>query len=448
MAHAEIEGVGTVPWYRALDRAQWKALLAANLGWTFDGFEIYALILTVGLALKQLLEPAQLASLPAYAGMVIAINVFGWGVGGLIGGIVADYLGRKRTMMLAIAAYSLTTALSAFAWDWVSFACLRLLVGIAIGSEWVTGASMVAELWPDEARGKGGGFMQCGAGIGNFIAAAVWLGVGASGPGAWRYMYLIGVLPALLTLWIRRGVPESHRWERADERRRAARERKRSGVALGDDDVAFTRFTLVDLFAERAVRGRLFLSLAMVVATVIAWWGIASWIPPYVGSVAAKAGRSATEYAALAGMIYNGVGILGYVFFGFAADAVGRKPVTMLFFAMGLLLTPALFLWAQDLDTVLWVTAVNGFFTLGIWAWAPIWLPELYPTRMRATAVAFSFNAPRLIACIGPLVAGTLIVALGGYGHAATIIGSIYVLGLICAPFLPETRAKPLPETV
>jgi MFS family permease len=420
------EAVVSLPWYRALDRAQWKALLAANLGWTFDGFELYALILTVGVALHQLLDTTQLPSLPAYAGTVIAINVFGWGVGGLLGGIIADYLGRRRTMILAILAYSVTTGLSAFAWDWTSFAILRLLVGIAIGSEWVTGASMVAELWPEDARGKGGSLMQCGAGIGNFIAAAVWLGVGALGPSAWRYMYLIGILPALLTLWIRFGVPESALWEQADERRRAARDLKRRGASLTGENAAMTRFTLVDLFAERAVRARLIFSLLMVVSTVVGWWGIASWIPPYVGSVAAKAGLSAPQYAAFAGMIYNAVGILGYLFLGFVADAVGRKPVTMLFYFMGLVLTPALFLWAHDLETILLITAVNGFFTLGIWAWAPIWLPELYPTRMRATAVAFSFNAPRLIACIGPLIAGTLIVALGGYGSAATIVGSFY----------------------
>jgi MFS family permease len=95
--------------------------------------------------------------IPRYSGYILATTVFGWATGGVIGGIIADYIGRKRTMMLAILAYSLTTGLSAFAWDWVSFAVLRFLVGVAIGSEWATGASIVSELWPDHARGKGGG---------------------------------------------------------------------------------------------------------------------------------------------------------------------------------------------------------------------------------------------------------------------------------------------------
>src|SRR5580704_12501725 len=209
------ESVLPLPWYRTLSRAQWKVLIASNLGWTFDGFEIFALFLTVGFALRQLLDAAEYSAIPQYAGYILACTVFGWATGGVIGGIIADYIGRKRTMMLAILAYSLTTGLSAFAWDWESFAVLRFLVGVAIGSEWATGASIVSELWPDHARGKGGGLLQCGAGIGGLLASGVWLLIGGMGPNAWRWMYLIGVLPAFIVLWIRRNIPESSRWEEA-----------------------------------------------------------------------------------------------------------------------------------------------------------------------------------------------------------------------------------------
>src|ERR1051326_4762478 len=124
MSHAS-----TAPthWYRSLDARQWNTLLASNLGWLFDGDETYALIISIGVALRQLLEPSQYSQIPAYAGTVIALTLLGWGVGGLIGGVVADYLGRKRTMMLAILAYAITTGISAFAWDWLSFAALRFL---------------------------------------------------------------------------------------------------------------------------------------------------------------------------------------------------------------------------------------------------------------------------------------------------------------------------------
>jgi MFS family permease len=217
------------PWYRSLNRSQWNILLAANLGWLFDGFELYALFLTVGPAMRSLLEPAQYPQIPAYIGTVVAITLLGWGIGGIVGGLLADYIGRKRTMIFAILAYSITTGLTAISFDWVSFALLRFLVGIAIGSEWATGSSMMAELWPDHARGRGAGLMQCGIGIGFFLASFVWLYVSALGPNSWRYLYLIGILPALLTLWIRTSIPESAKWEEADARRRAALARQCSG---------------------------------------------------------------------------------------------------------------------------------------------------------------------------------------------------------------------------
>jgi MFS family permease len=438
----------SLPWHRLLNRDQWRVLAASNLGWLFDGFELYALFLTVGFALRQLLDVAQQAQVPRYAGYILATTVFGWATGGVIGGIIADYIGRKRTMILAILAYSLTTGLSALAWDWVSFAVLRFLVGVAIGSEWATGASIVSELWPDHARGKGGGLLQCGAGLGGILASLVWLAVGGAGPNAWRWMYLIGVLPALVTVWIRRGIPESPRWEAASERRAAAHAMRRSGAALEGENRALTRFTVVDLFADRSVRRPLICAFLMMLSVTFAFWGVSTFIPTYVGSVASKAGLSAPTWSAWAGLATSICGLFGFVSLGFLADAFGRKPAAMLFYFMSLILTPVVYLWAQDVYGLLFSVAVFGFFTLGIWAWASIWLPELFPTRMRATAVAFTFNAPRFISCMGPLIAGTLIVSLGGYGPAATIVGLFYILGLVVAPFLPETNGKPLPETM
>jgi MFS family permease len=438
----------SVPWYRTLNRAQWQVLFMSNLGWLFDGFEIYALFLTVGFALHQLLETVQLAALPRYAGIVLATTVFGWATGGVLGGIIADYIGRKRTMMLAILAYSLTTGLSAIAWNWQSFAILRFLVGVGIGSEWVTGASLVSELWPDNARGKGGGLLQSGAGIGSFLASGVWLLIGGLGPNAWRFMYLVGILPALLVLWLRRGMPESTRWEEANERRRAARAQQQSGIALEGIDAALTRFTVTDMFLDKSVRPRLIAAFLMMLSVTFGFWGVATFVPTYVGTVAAKAGLSAPFYSAVAGLLGTGVSIFGFIALGFLADGIGRKPTAMLYYAMCLVLTPVVYMWASGMGQLLAAVTVFGFFTGGIWAWAPVWLPELFPTRMRGTAVAFCFNAPRWISCVGPLIAGTLIVALGGYGPAATIVGLFFIVGVIAAPFLPETNGKPLPHAL
>jgi MFS family permease len=433
---------GPAPWYRALNRTQWRTLAATNLGWLFDGFETYALFLTVGPAMRSLLEPAQHPHIPHYIGIVVAITLLGWGTGGLIGGVLADYIGRKRTMIYAMLAYSIMTGLTALSFSWESFALLRFLVGIAIGSEWATGSSMIAELWPANARGRGAGLMQCGLAIGFFVASLVWLVIGELGPSSWRVMFLLGVLPALLTMWIRTSIDESKLWSETNARRCAAQARRDGGAALAADERALTRFTLLDLFGSHELRRRVVLLFAMSLATTLAWWGIATWVPPFVASVAAAAGKPAHEWASYAGMTYNFGALLGYVCLGFAADRLGRRPVTFCYFALALLMTPVLFLWTRNLDLLLIAAALNGFFTLGLFSWMPVWLPELFPTRSRATGVAFVFNAPRFIAFLGPIFAGNLIDRLGGYSQAATIISAIYVLGLVVTPFLPETRGR------
>lgn len=435
-----------VPWYRLLDRSQWNTLIASNLGWMFDGYETFAVITVVGTAMRQLLEPSQYGQIPVYAGLTIALTLLGWGVGGLIGGVLTDYLGRKRTMLLAILAYSITAGVSAFAWDWVSFVVLRFLVGVAIGSEWVTGASIVAELWPDRARGRGVGLMQSGLGAGFFLASFAWLFIGPLGPNAWRFMFLLGVAPALITVWVRRSIPESERWQSVAAARDAAVARKRSGAVLASHDQALARFTVADLFADRETTRRVMLAFLMSLATTFGFWGISTWIPLYVGAFAAAGGLSNPVWQSYAGMALNGAAVAGYVAFGFLADGLGRKAVTIGYVIGSVASVVVMFVGAQELAMMLVGAALCGFFVSGQYTWMAAWLPELFPTRMRATAAAFVFNMPRLIAWTGPLISGWIIANLGGFSHAALAISTIYVLGLVAAPFLPETLGKPLPE--
>jgi MFS family permease len=444
----DIASSTSVPWFRTIDRNQWRTLLATILGWLFDGFETYALVLAVVPAMRSLLDPSAFRQIPAYAGWVFGITLLGWGIGGMIGGVLADYIGRKRTMILAILAYSIMTGLTAVAFNWLSFALLRLLVGIAIGSEWATGASIVAEQWPDRVRGRAAGLMQSGICVGFFIAALVWYFVGPMGPDAWRYMFLIGVLPALLTLWIRTSIPESALWTRADAQRRAAIERKREGTALTAEEQALARFTIADLFAEPESRRRTIIVFLMSLATTLAWWSISTWVPFYSAGLAGAAGLPALAWQTYAALAFNFGALLGQVGFGFLADGFGRKPVTMVYFAAAFAMTPVLFLWTSDPGLLLAVAAVNAFFCQGLFAWMPTWLPELYPTHLRATALAFAFNMPRFIACFGPPLAGTMIATFGGYGTSAMVISCIYILGFAVVPLLPETRSKALPEKV
>jgi MFS family permease len=265
------------------------------------------------------------------------------------------------------------------------------------------------------------------------------------GPGAWRTMFLIGVLPALLTLWVRKAMPESAMWERVNDRRRAAVERKRSGAALQEHEQALARFTLVDLFHEPEIRRRTLIAFLMSFATNLGFWGISTWVPPYIASVAANAGLPGPQWAGFAGMAYNAGAVGGYIVLGFLADIWGRKPTTMVYFLGAFAFVPVVFLWTQDVALLLVAAAVLGWFATGQYTWMSAWLPELFPTRIRATGAGFVFNAPRFIAWIGPLVSGTLIATFGGFSQAALAIGAVYILGFAAALFLPETKGKPLP---
>lgn len=431
-------------WRDGVTRTQWRSLIAANLGWLFDGFETYALILTVGTVVHRLDATAPQSSIAFLSGATIAVTLLGWGMGGILGGVFADYFGRRRTLLVSIVLYALFTGLTALSWDLTSFLVLRFVTGFALGSEWGTGASLVAEIWPSNARAKAAGLMQCGLGLGFFIASACWYVVAPLGPDSWRIMFLIGVLPALFALWLRRTVPESEQWTRAAGRRHSLR--SRNAAELSTHDVSYTRLTLRQIFADPKLRRLTILGSLMSLTTTLAWWGISTWVPLYVSSIAAASGGNATAWASGAGMIYNIGAIAGYIAFGFLADRFGRKPATMLYFAASLVLTPVLFLWTHDLRLIVVVLIVNGFFTLGQYTWMPVWLPEFYPTHLRATGAAFVFNAARFVAFLGPLLAGAIISALGGYGIAATVVGLIYILGLVVAPFCPETRGRSLDD--
>ncbi|PYN13762.1 MAG: MFS transporter [Candidatus Rokuibacteriota bacterium] len=431
---------------QALSAAGWRALVASFLGWLFDGYETYALILVAAVALRQLLEPQQLASLPIYIGGLLAVTLVGWATGGIVAGVLADYIGRKRVLMLSILWYALFTGLTALATSYASFMILRFLTGLGLGAEWGPGTAILGESWPPRSRGRAASVLQSAFAMGLVLASVVWLYVAPLGPSAWRAMFLIGVLPALSVLWIRRSVRESDLWVAARDRRQLARQRLAGGHAVSADDRALTGFTVKRILLAPDLRRRLALLLVLSICTIVAWWAVSTWIPFYAGQIAAKAGGNAQRWVALAGLYYNLGAILGFVVFGVLADTWGRKPTMVLYYAGSIVLVVVLFRVVQDPFTFLMVAAVNGFFTVGQFAWMPVYLPELFPTDVRGSAISLVFDVTRYLAAAGPLLAGWLIVSLGGMSTAASIFGLAYVVGMIVTPFVaPETKGRPLP---
>ncbi|MEQ1884780.1 MAG: MFS transporter [Bryobacteraceae bacterium] len=434
------------PWYRELNAGHWRVLAASFLGWIFDGYETYALLLVLTPGLRQLLDPSAVADLSRYAGLVVAITLFGWALGGVIGGIVADYIGRKRTMMLTILIYAAFSGLTALVQNWQQLAACRLFTGVGLGAEWATGATLIAESWPDRARAKGQGMMQSAFGWGSLLAAGVWYVLASFGPSAWRYMFLVGAIPALFVLFIRRNLNESEKWLEKNEERRQLQKRRSSGEQLSAEQAVAADFTLAVILRHPQLRRLALLCTMMSLATTVGYWAISSWIPSYAESVAkAASAENPAQWAARAGLLYNLGAIVGYLAGGFFADTIGRRKLLVVFFCGSLLATPLVYLWSRTPEAIVLSAMASGAFSLGQFVWMAIYPPELFPTAVRGTAVSVIFNSSRFLSSFGPLVAGVLIPTMGGYSSTAMAFSLIYFLGLAAVPFLPETKGKPLP---
>lgn len=420
MRSADGDGIGPV---------QRRALLSSFVGWMFDGFETSTLILVGSAAASSLLAAPSAGDVRLAVGTALSGTLAGWAVGGIVGSVLADYVGRKRMLMVSIAGYCAFTALTAASPSMTALIALRFVTGLFLGSEWSTGTALVAETWPASARAKALGVMQSGYGVGFFLASALWLVLQAStGPEGWRWMFAVGVLPAIALVFIRRGVPESELWLKTVADRGADR-----------------RLTLVEVLADAQARGRAVATLVMAAVTVAVFYALTALTGPYIGAIAAKAGLNAGSWASISALVYNAGAILGYVSAGFIADAIGRKPYMACTFVGAIVAGLLMSLAPQTLGASLACVFVLGFFTLGVFSWMPIYLPELFPTRVRATASGFVFNLARLVAFPLPILTAFLFTQFGGYQATVLVLTLLYLLALTMLPLLPETKGAPLP---
>jgi MFS family permease len=400
-------------------------------------------------ALNSLLTPEQVQSSGAiYAGLAIGITLLGWGIGGLAGGVLADYFGRKRTMVLAVFFYALLTGITAFSTSLTMLIAMRFLTGLAIGAEWSTGIALVAESWPDKARPKGLGLLQSAFGAGAVMASVIWFVLTMFQPlgdETWRLLFIIGALPGLCVFYLMRALEESERWLQA------VREKRWEAVE-GQAETARTSsgkrpFTMTSLFRSPEARRRLWLTFLMSLATTTGWWAVSTWSPVYAEQLAAAQGEPAGIWGPRIALIYTLGGLIAYMSSGFVADALGRRKYLLLLFSGSLLITWATYLWTGDLWTFSVLAFLNGVITLGFgFSWMAIYPVELFTSSVRSTAASVVFNGARLIAWVFPIIAGTLVANFGGITNAALIISSIYAVGLFVPWFLPETVGKPLPH--
>lgn len=426
-------------WMTEVSRYQWLVLFVAWLGWIFDSMDgtLYSLVQKP--SMTELMGPgATPATVGFYSSLVFSVMLIGWALGGIIFGILADYIGRTKALVATILIYSLFTGLSAAAQTWWQLAGLRFITGLGLGGEWAAGAALVAEVWPDRLRAKAGAILQSAAAFGYFFAAVITLWVGIY---TWRYVYLVGAVPAIFVLFIRMIVKEPEAWVQVRDRRRLAKASPPS-AEIGE----LHSFTLKQLFSPRLRRDTLIASsLAFVV--LLALWGATMWIPAAVREVAARAqfgSADQTRYASYGVMLLNGGSLFGYVLFGPLADRFGRRSAFLIFFIGGVILFPVTFLMTSGLSQIFILLPFVGFFTLGITSGFPIYLPELFPTHIRTTGVGFCYNLGRMVTAGGVLITGRLVGLFGSYAEAASAVSLIYIIGMFALIFARETRGQRL----
>ena len=415
---------------QGVTRYQWLVLFVAWLGWVFDAMDatIYAVVLHP--ALHELLPasisgPVSADQIGWYGGIIFSIFLIGWAIGGITFGILADRFGRTKVLIATIIVYAVFTGAAALSQTWWHLAIYRFLTALGIGGEWAAGAAIVAETWPEAKRAKAAGILQSAWAVGFFLAAMFNLTLKETY--GWRGLFLIGILPALVALLVRRWVKEPERWMRAQERE---------------------AIPLSAIFDGTLRRSTIVGSILSFVA-VFGLWGSTNWAPTLVRELPDLQGTdpaTLTQYVSYAIMALNAGAIVGYLGFGPLADRFGRRPVFAFMCLGSLIMLPVTYLAPSTYAGVLMLLPVLGYFNNGIFSGFPIYLPELYPTRLRATGAGFCFNAGRILASASPFLTGWLVSTLGTFGRAASTVALIYLVGLVVLLFAPETRGKPLPE--
>ena len=408
-------------WYQDVTPYQWRVLICACLGWALDIMDGYLYAIILFPAMSELLATTETAVIGWYGGIVLSIFMIGWALGGLIFGPIADRYGRARTMALTILIYATFTGLSGIAGSWGELAFYRFVTGLGIGGEWAAGAALIAETWPEKSRTKAAGIMQASGGIGFFLASLLYLFIG---PYGWRWVFALGVLPAVVAFYIRRSLDEPDRWVKSKS----------------------VKNPFPALFTG-SVRKDVLVGTALAVVATFGYQGALQWVPSWISAMLQAQGtKSVIPQVSLITTVLNAGGIVGCLCFPFVADRWGRKTALAWYFLGALLSVPTTFLFIDDFIPALIVSPIMGFFAAGVFTGFAIYFPELFPTAIRATAQGFCFNFARFFSAGAPFVAGALIAAHGSFAPAIATIGSIYVLGLAVLIFARETKGRALPD--
>jgi MFS family permease len=453
-------------WYHELTRYQWFVLAVASLGWMFDTLDQQLFTMARVPAMKELLAPSRGVepnpeAVGYYGGLATAIFLLGWASGGLGFGVLGDRIGRAKTMLWTILIYSLCTGLSALSVGFWDFALYRFLTGLGVGGEFAVGVSLVAEVMPDRARPYALGTLQALSAVGNISAALISMGLGhleslgglagleqlSDRPvHAWRVMFVVGTVPALLAVLIRRRLKEPDRWQ----------------AVAGGDGSKPKLGSYSELFGDPRWRRNAIVGMCMAFAGVVGLWGIGFFSVDLFRHVFSEqykaAGLAPAEIASKVSfwismtlILQNVGGFLGIWAYSRITPHIGRKPAFAIAFVLAMLSTAMVFGTMTDQSQIFWMIPIMGFCQLALFGGYAIYFPELFPTRLRSTGTSFCYNVGRFVAAVGPYTFGYLTSEVFAHQaepmrYAGVTMCSIFLLGLVVLPFAPETKGKPLPE--
>jgi MFS family permease len=462
---------------RDLNRYQWFVFFVAVLAWCADCMDQQLFNLARVMSLTDLLGGASAdpAEVTKWASISTSVFLIGWATGGLVFGIFGDRLGRVKTLTVTILLYSVFTGFSALSQGPYDYCLYRFLTGLGVGGVFAAAVALLAETMPSNARPFTLGLMQALSAIGNCTAALLFIAIGllglnghldplkSVGLSAWRVLFLIGIVPAVLVIFIQRRLQEPESWVQARDAAAAG-----IGKKLG---------SYGELFGEATTRKHAILGMLLAFVGVVGLWGIGFFAVDLQQKIFSKTYAAEADALALTGqaradyingqkIIWAGVTSLAInigAFFGMSgfswlASRIGRKPAFVITIIAAAASVALVFMGMQTRTDIVWMNVLMGVCMLALFGGYAIYLPELFPTRLRATGTSFCYNVGRFIAASGPLMLGFLTTVVFAYAsendtypdrpfrYAGLAMCSIFILGLLVLPFLPETKDKPLPE--
>jgi MFS family permease len=429
-------------WTEGLTWYHWLVLAIACCGWMFDTMDQWLYVQAKTPALTELVkivhksDPAFTSEMVKketddWVGIAQTCLIIGWAVGGLFFGMVGDRLGRTRTMSVTILIYAAGTGLSGLAQSPIQFIILRFITGLGVGGEFAAGASLVAETFPAHARVMALSIVQAMSAVGNIMAGVIYFYVGANPEWGWRWVFAVGVIPAFLVGIIQLFIKEPEAWNKS----------KSAGEEMGN---------ILRLFQEPTLLRSTLVGVSLAAVGVVGFWGIGTWSAELIRGAlnpdnldALKAGVD--KKMSLCIMAQNAGGFFGVMAYSWVAQRFGRRHGFLVAFLACLVVVPLTFHFTRSFASALFLFPIMGFCLLMIFGGYAVYFPELFPTRLRATGVGFSYNVARFLAAAAPFAFG-IIKRDHGIQAAALALSSIFILAMFILPFAPETKDKPLPE--